>query len=76
MLSLPLDVLFVVRSRHRLCVSHAYISLHPSDLIGIAAYGPPEPRAYDQDSATGFDVAKVNVGLDLRPTKRWCYRGP
>lgn len=75
MLSLPLDVLFVVSSRHRLLrLFYAYISL--SDLIGIAAYGSPEPRAYEQELATGFDVAEVNVGLDLRATKCRCYRGP
>jgi hypothetical protein len=74
MLSLPLDVLFAVRSRHPRLSSPKFNL--PLDIIGTTAYGSPEPRAREQDLAAGFNVSKVNVGLDRRATKRRCYSGP
>ena len=74
MLSLPLDVLFVVSSHYPRLLSPKFNL--PSDTIDTAAYGSPEPRAHEQDPAAGFNVAKVNVGLDRGATKRRCHSGP
>ena len=73
-LSLPLDVLFAVSSRHPRLLTPKFNL--PLDIIGTDAYGSPEPRAHEQDLAAGFNVAKVKVGLDRRATKRRCYSGP
>jgi hypothetical protein len=74
MLSLPLDVLFTVSSRHRLLV--LLCSNISSDIVGTAAYGSPEPRAHEQNPAAGVNVAEFNVGLDCRATKRRSHSGP
>jgi hypothetical protein len=67
MLSLPLDVLFMVYSG-QLRSSFSLLNDHFSDILGAGTYGYPEPRPHEQSPATSSNVAQVYVNLDSRAT--------